>query len=60
MVAGLERRVRGALARTEGKSAVLWQGVAGYTDAALLGLILVASATELAAGTYNPFIYFRF
>jgi len=29
-------------------------------DVAWLGIVLVASAAMLAAGTYNPFIYFRF
>ena len=27
---------------------------------AALGLVLVLSSMKLAAGTYNPFIYFRF
>jgi hypothetical protein len=39
---------------------VLWRGALGVTDAALLGLVLVFSATDLVAGSYNPFIYFRF
>ncbi len=29
-------------------------------DGAWLALVFVASASMLAAGTYNPFIYFRF
>jgi hypothetical protein len=29
-------------------------------DVSWLALVLVASAATLAAGTYNPFIYFRF
>jgi alginate O-acetyltransferase complex protein AlgI len=29
-------------------------------DGAWLALVFVASAAMLAAGTYNPFIYFRF
>ena len=29
-------------------------------DTAWLALVFVASAALLAAGTYNPFIYFRF
>ncbi len=27
---------------------------------ALLGILLFAASMQLAAGTYNPFIYFRF
>jgi hypothetical protein len=29
-------------------------------DVAWLGVLLVGAAAFLAAGTYNPFIYFRF
>jgi alginate O-acetyltransferase complex protein AlgI len=29
-------------------------------SAAIVGLVLVASIVQIAAGTYNPFIYFRF
>jgi alginate O-acetyltransferase complex protein AlgI len=60
VVAWLERWTRGALARAQGRPAVLWRGAAGLTDAAVLGIVLVVSATDLIAGSYNPFIYFRF
>jgi hypothetical protein len=29
-------------------------------ESAWLALVFIASAATLAAGTYNPFIYFRF
>jgi alginate O-acetyltransferase complex protein AlgI len=60
VVPRVERWTRGALARAQGRPAVLWRGAVGVTDAALLGLVLVVSATDLVAGSYNPFIYFRF
>jgi hypothetical protein len=34
--------------------------VAMTAEGAWLALVFVASAATLAAGTYNPFIYFRF
>ena len=37
-----------------------WEVGRGMAQAAALALIFVASAMELAVGTYNPFIYFRF
>jgi hypothetical protein len=34
--------------------------LASTVDLAWLGCVFIASAAFLAAGTYNPFIYFRF
>jgi alginate O-acetyltransferase complex protein AlgI len=51
-----ERRVGSAV---EGAPALLDLGYALVRDLAVL-LLLVASAMLLAAGTHNPFIYFRF
>jgi alginate O-acetyltransferase complex protein AlgI len=50
-----------ALARWRARLASRWPG-AGFDLAATaaLMLILVASITQMAARTYNPFIYFRF
>jgi alginate O-acetyltransferase complex protein AlgI len=54
-------RVRAhVLASGPGPVRLLIEGGLAVTELASLSLLLVASAMLLAAGTYNPFIYFRF
>ncbi|HYY55776.1 MAG TPA: MBOAT family O-acyltransferase [Pyrinomonadaceae bacterium] len=48
------------VSQREGRSGALLELSARTTGFALLVLIFVASAALSAAGTYNPFIYFRF
>jgi alginate O-acetyltransferase complex protein AlgI len=46
--------------RHKGAARTLLEGGMGFVRAATVALIFVASTTLSAAGTYNPFIYFRF
>ncbi len=48
------------LARGPGWFSGSWDALLSSAELAAYLLLLVASATQLAAGTYNPFIYFRF
>jgi alginate O-acetyltransferase complex protein AlgI len=57
VVPALARRVDRSLAAAKGPR-VAW-GLSAASTAALVGL-LVASIMQMAARTYNPFIYFRF
>ena len=50
-------RLRAFLEARPGTSLATWAGVG---EIAGLGLVLLACSMLLAAGTYNPFIYFRF
>jgi alginate O-acetyltransferase complex protein AlgI len=43
----------------EGKSPVV-ENIFALARTAMLGLMFILCAMQLAAGTYNPFIYFRF
>jgi alginate O-acetyltransferase complex protein AlgI len=43
-----------------GRLALAWQTAVAFTPVAALAFLFLASAMLLAAGTYNPFIYFRF
>ncbi|MCC2668395.1 MAG: rane bound O-acyl transferase [Armatimonadetes bacterium] len=47
-------------ARTKGQAAGLYQGTVQAASIAGLALTFLLSAMLIAAGTYNPFIYFRF
>ena len=49
-----ERRLSAGLGRGAMNFALEWGGLA------LLGVVFVLSCCMLSAGTYNPFIYFRF
>jgi hypothetical protein len=51
---GVALRFDGALQRSRAAVAAI------TAESAWLALVFVASAATLAAGTYNPFIYFRF
>ncbi len=48
------------LARLLGRRRDRWGGVAMGLDVAWLGIVFALASAFLAAGTYNPFIYFRF
>jgi hypothetical protein len=42
------------------KASALREGAGAIARAAVLSVLFVLCAVQLAAGTYNPFIYFRF
>jgi alginate O-acetyltransferase complex protein AlgI len=44
----------------EGRSSPLFEAFSGVARAAVLSALFLLCAIQLAAGTYNPFIYFRF
>jgi alginate O-acetyltransferase complex protein AlgI len=48
------------LGHASGRASWLLRHGLAVTELAALSLLFVASAMSLAAGTYNPFIYFRF
>lgn len=50
----------GAMGERQGLPGWAWHSVLAFAPLAVLGFLLAASAMLLAAGTYNPFIYFRF
>jgi alginate O-acetyltransferase complex protein AlgI len=51
-------RLRDRVVRGSERSAASWGFAAASTGA--MALVLVASIMQIAARTYNPFIYFRF
>jgi alginate O-acetyltransferase complex protein AlgI len=55
----LAKRIRAALDRMPGR-ARLFQPAFYALDYATLALILLGCSMQLAAGTHNPFLYFRF
>ena len=60
MLPWLRRRVEGASEKLTGASGVAFEGGWRLTHALAIALVFFASATQSAAATYNPFIYFRF
>jgi alginate O-acetyltransferase complex protein AlgI len=48
------------VASREGRGPLVAEAVLSAGEVLGLLLVLLASASWLAAGTYNPFIYFRF
>ena len=56
----LRRRVEGASEKLTGAGALAFEGGWRAAHAASLALVFFAAATQSAAATYNPFIYFRF
>ncbi|HZT61257.1 MAG TPA: MBOAT family O-acyltransferase [Pyrinomonadaceae bacterium] len=60
VVPALRRLIARAAERLSGTVGLLLHGGMDLSHAALIALIFVASATQSAAGTYSPFIYFRF
>ena len=53
-------RARSAVAARSGRGRLLLEGALSGAGIAALMLVLFACASSLAAGTHNPFIYFRF
>jgi alginate O-acetyltransferase complex protein AlgI len=58
LIDGRDRILAGCAARP--RTALTMHYLSGLLDVAGCGLVLLASIMLLAAGTYNPFIYFRF
>jgi alginate O-acetyltransferase complex protein AlgI len=56
-VASLVRKCRTKL---KGHQRIVFEGVSGILGFLFVGAILVYSVMSMAAGTYSPFIYFRF
>jgi alginate O-acetyltransferase complex protein AlgI len=57
LVASLVRKCRTGL---EGYQRIAFEGVSGILGLLFVGAIAVYSVMIMAAGTYSPFIYFRF
>ena len=55
-----EFAINRAVGQTGALQAIVWEGITGLVGILLLGVILALSAGTLVAGTYSPFIYFRF
>jgi alginate O-acetyltransferase complex protein AlgI len=60
VVPAVSQWLSGLAARRAGKARVLVDAGLAAAGVVALVLVLAACATWLAAGTYNPFIYFRF
>ncbi|HEV2915709.1 MAG TPA: MBOAT family O-acyltransferase [Pyrinomonadaceae bacterium] len=60
VVPALRKRVTGWMAEMDGAPGVVMDASWRLTKLAALSAIFLASASLSAAGTYNPFIYFRF
>lgn len=48
------------VARMKDKVSILVNDISAVSNTAALALILLASVSSIASGSYNPFIYFRF
>ena len=48
------------LIKLKDKTSVLVKDISAVSNTAVLTVILVASVSSIASGSYNPFIYFRF
>ncbi|MDT5156266.1 MAG: alginate O-acetyltransferase complex protein AlgI [Acidobacteriota bacterium] len=56
----LKERMERVAGRLTGAAGYIFEGVWRAVHAAALALVFFAAATQSAAATYNPFIYFRF
>ncbi|MDT5295029.1 MAG: alginate O-acetyltransferase complex protein AlgI [Acidobacteriota bacterium] len=59
-IPALRRQTERVAARLTGAAGLVFEGGWRTIHAAAVALVLVASITQSAAGSYNPFIYFRF
>lgn len=60
VVPALRRQQERLAAKLSGMAGLIFDGGMTAAHAALIALVFVAAATQSAAGTYSPFIYFRF
>ncbi len=60
VIARLDLAIKRAVTQSSGRQALVPEGAAGLVGLVLLGLILALAAGTVVAGTYTPFIYFRF
>ena len=60
VVPEINRRINGALEALSGRAAVVVEGIFAAARFSIVGAIFITAAALSAAGTYNPFIYFRF
>jgi len=54
------KKVKGNLTKTDESSTSWTENIAALLSTIFLSLLLLTSIMSLAAGSYNPFIYFRF
>jgi alginate O-acetyltransferase complex protein AlgI len=60
LLPALRRRAEGLAERLKGTAGLAFEGGWRATHALAVALVFFASATQSAAATYSPFIYFRF